>query len=155
MDNEIKRWVIKVGAAILLPIVLGVFTQIYRFDPLFHKGTQEFDELKRRNNWIDLVGCGLFLLVLISPLVVFREYLEPGNALGGWALGFGFGWAVILPIFWYTIATLPFGKLRFYEFWFYYQIKYEIGIKGILTVYIPSSILGIISAYKLITDLPV
>ena len=105
-----------------------------------------FDTLKRRNNIIDGVACVLCLIGIGVPLPLM-QYIPESTHM--WAVGLGFGLMVLLPVMFVTLVTLPFGIGRFLEFWRFYELKYKIGIRGIIVLYIPLMILGAMSVYEI------
>lgn len=105
-----------------------------------------FDTLKRRNNIIDGVACVLCLIGIGVPLPLM-QYIPEGTHM--WAVGLGFGLMIILPVLFVTLVTLPFGIGRFLEFWRFYELKYKIGIRGIMVLYIPLMVLGVVSVYEI------
>lgn len=104
-------------------------------------------ELKRRNNWIDVVSMFLAFAGIVTPMY---WYVGGANSHNPWPLGFGFGLMVILPTSFILAVTLPGGRGRFVEFWRFYSLKYGIGTKGLLALYVPFAMLGIVSAIKLL-----
>jgi len=84
---------------------------------------------------------------LALPLALFGRNI---NSVGIWAVGLMFGLMVGMHFLWICVATIPFGGLaRFREFWRFYEIRWGIAMKGIRVVYIPISLLGLVSAVKI------
>jgi hypothetical protein len=105
------------------------------------------EELKRRNNWIDLLMIPFSLLGFIAPMFLFKEQLNANN----WrVLGLSFGLMVLLPVAILMVVTLPLGINRLNEFLRFYELKYKIGMMGIGVVYIPFATLGLYCLYQLI-----
>ena len=60
------------------------------------------------------------------------------------------GLSVSFHFIWVCLATLPFGGVvRFREFWRFYEIKWGIAMNGIRVVYIPISLIGLVSILKI------
>ena len=105
-----------------------------------------FEELTKRNRLFNGIACVLCLVGICLPLFLFNQVPEQVH---GWLVGLGFGLMVMLPVLFISLVTLPKGLARFYEFWRFYELHYKIGLKGIMVVYIPIMILGVVSIYEI------
>ncbi|CAA0117798.1 Uncharacterised protein [BD1-7 clade bacterium] len=105
-----------------------------------------FEELVKRNQLLNGIGCGLCFAGISIPLALFDHVPEKVH---WWLVSLGFGFMVILPFLFISLVTLSKGLARFYEFWRFYELHYKIGIKGIMAVYIPLMMLGLLSIYQI------
>ncbi|WP_444916858.1 hypothetical protein [Microbulbifer sp. JMSA003] len=105
-----------------------------------------FEELTKRNRLLNGIACVFCLAGIFAPLPLFNYLPEEVH---GWLVGLGFGLMIILPVLFISLATLPRGISRFYEFWRFYELHYKIGLKGIMAVYIPLMALGLVSVYEI------
>lgn len=105
-----------------------------------------FEQLSKRNWLINGIACAFSLAGIFTPLPLLSHFPE---SVHGWLVGLGFGLMVILPVLFISLVTLPYGLARFYEFWRFYELKYKIGIKGIMVVYIPIMVLGVVSIHEI------
>jgi hypothetical protein len=108
------------------------------------------ENLHRRFSWIDRVAQALFFVGLASPWPLFNA-IPRHDPAGLWLIGLMFGMAVLIPCLWIALATLPFGLRRFHEFWLFYELRWGVGVKGLLPIYVPLSVLGIVSAVQVWT----
>ena len=114
--------------------------------------TSEFDvipidELRKRNNWIDVAAnfilAGGFLLLFAVNLILGLN----GNL---WRVGFWFCFPVTLAFIFFAIATLPKGLRRYREFWRFHELKHRIHRALSLCLFVPLALLGLVSAIKLV-----
>jgi len=105
------------------------------------------DELRRRNNWIDiggsLIGGGALVLIW------FGLVSTTSNATA-WRVGLLFCFPVSLTLFFVCVVTLPKGIKRFREFWRYHELKHRTRLAVMLSLYIPFAALGLVSAFKIL-----
>ena len=143
------HFIIALASASLTPVIMVLWASlspvksVSGFEPSFHV-------LNRRYGIINSIACILSFVGICIPLPLMRQLPE---GLHMWALGLGFGSMIILPLLFITLVTLPFGFTRFYEFWRFYELKYKIGIRGIMTIYIPLMLLGLVSTYQVFAGL--
>jgi MFS family permease len=105
-----------------------------------------FEELTKRNRLLNGIACAFCLAGIFTPLPLFKYLPE---VVHGWLVGLGFGLMIILPVLFISLVTLPKGLPRFHEFWRFYELHYKIGLKGIMVVYVPIMILGLVSIYEI------
>jgi hypothetical protein len=134
------------AALILTPLVVKAWSKLAPPNEV-----SEFDELlpgelKRRNGWIDAISTLLCLIGICSPIWFYMRGVSNHNL---WPVGLGFGLMVILPSLFVLGVTLPQGLRRLREFGRFYEMKYGIGIRGVLIVYVPLAILGVVSGVEL------
>jgi hypothetical protein len=138
---------ISTGAALVLtPLAMKMWGKLSPPNEL-----SEFDELlpgelKRRNGWIDRISTLLCLIGICTPLWLYARGISKHNP---WPLGLGFGLMVILPSLFVLSVTLPQGLRRLKEFGRFYELKYGIGIRGVLVVYVPLAVFGVLSGVEL------
>jgi len=121
------------ASAALTPIIVSLWAKI---TPVASRS--EFDcigaeQLKSRNEWLDRTFTALMFVGLVAPIPFIANV--GARQLGPWLLGFAFGNMVVLPSAVVAAVTLPKGPARFREFWRYYEVKWGIGLKGIVWVY--------------------
>ncbi len=146
--NEVTRHILAfIAGAILTPLLMGFFARLFPIRSTLKRDFTNYEQLKKRNNWIDLVGCGLFFVAIWSAVLLYMTVLDENDP---WGIGFGFGMSVLAPVLWSSAVTLPSGFSRFREFWTFYEQKYKIGAKGITLIYTPLCLLGIVSSVVLI-----
>lgn len=107
------------------------------------------EELKKRNNLLEVITQWSSLLGIAFPLLYFNE--GELDAFGLWVVGFAFGSMVAIPCLIVSLVTLPKGRERFFEYWRFYELKYGIGIKSILVLIVFSLGLLGLSAVKMAT----
>jgi predicted membrane channel-forming protein YqfA (hemolysin III family) len=119
------------------------------------KKTSEFDsvpidELRLRNNWIEVTGSlifggGLFLMLLCMA----------GIGLNGdvWRLGVFFCFPMTLTLFSVCLAMLPRGIKRFREFWRFHELKHGTRLALLLSMYVPFAAIGLVSAFKVLLSI--
>lgn len=136
-----------VAAAIGTPLLMKLWGKLSPPGQLPGCDQYSPEELRRRNNWIDLVGVVLSLSGICFPLFLYAKGVSKRNP---WPVGLGFGLMVILPTAFFALVTLPKGRGRFREFWRFYELKYGIGLKGLTVVCVPLACVGLVSAYELV-----
>jgi hypothetical protein len=109
-----------------------------------------YDELKRRNNWIELGGS---FILIGSLLLIWLWLVNIGLNHDPWRIGFLFCFLLTLTHFFVTIVTLPKGLKRFSEFWRYHELKHRTRLALLLCLEIPFSIVGVISAFEVFASL--
>lgn len=133
------------AATLLTPLVVTLWSRAFPPAPLSEQ--ENAQTLRARNGWIDGIATVFMFVGLFLPLVLFGRNF---NAVGIWAVGLMFGLMVSMHFLWVCVATIPFGGLnRFREFWRFYELRWGIGMKGIRAVYIPISLLGLLSVVKI------
>ncbi len=133
------------AAAALVVLVLKLVART--FPEKFARYHRNRTSLEARNEWIGEVAEILAIVGFFAP---FGLYWKHVNEIGWPAIGFQFGAGAILPLVWICAATLPLGRLRFQEFWRYYTLRHNVGVGGLLAVFIPLCVVGAISAIMLI-----
>jgi hypothetical protein len=133
-------------AIALTPAVARLWGQLAPPEAMSEFDRMPPDQLKRRNNWIDMISTILCLTGVCAPLLLYMQGVSKHNP---WPVGLAFGLMVILPMSFVLSATLPRGMSRLREFARFYELKYRIRIKGLLFVYVPFAILGVVSAIEL------
>jgi hypothetical protein len=134
-----------VAASLLTPIVITLWSRT--FPPALLGEMENKEELHKRNGWIDSVATIFMFAGMFLPFLLFRSNF---NSIGIWAIGLMLGLSVSFHFIWVCLATLPFGGVgRFREFWRFYEIKWGIAMNGIRFVYIPISLIGLVSIFKI------
>jgi len=129
------------AAAILTPLIMALWSKMAppaessAFDHI------DPDDLHDRNNGIDVVCQVLSVTGIFVPLGLMAVGVPPTF----WLVSLGFGLMVILPVSYITAVTYRGGIERFREFWRFYELKWKIGIRSIMWLYIPIAILGVAS----------
>ncbi len=136
-------------SAIATPLIIVVWGLV--FPPSEKSRFNKFsaEELKNRNNLLEVITQWSSLLGIAFPLLYFTE--SELDAFGLWVVGFAFGSMVAIPCSIVTLVTLPKGRERFFEYWRFYELKYGIGIQSILVLIVFSLALLIVSALKMAT----
>lgn len=136
-------------SAILTPLIIIVWG--LAFPPSEKSRFNKFsaEELKNRNNLLEVITQWSSLLGLAFPLLYFTE--SELDAFGFWIIGFAFGSMVAIPCSIVALVTLPKGRERFFEYWRFYELKYGIGIQSILVLVVFSLALLILSSVKMVT----
>ena len=106
------------------------------------------DVLKARNKYLDHLFTFLMFAGAVTPLPFIRNASSPAHAIA-W-LGLGLGLMVDLPVAVIAGITLRHGVKRFREFWRFYEIRWGIGMRGIVLVYTPIGLLGVASLVVLL-----
>lgn len=148
MNSEVFRGLVThLALSTFVPFLLGLLIRLFPAKQIFEPGSADAEHLKRRNNWIDRVACGICLLALFSACFLYATVLDDRDF---WGLGFGFGMAVLAPVFWITAVTLPAGKWRLVEFWVFYSEKYKVSWLSLGLIYVPLCLLGVVSTAVLV-----
>ena len=134
-------------------IVQLLFEWLAKFVP--PRATSRFDhisrdELRQRNNWIDITG---IVILVASPVCLFLAFVvfpAFGQRCGAWALGLLFGFPAILSMLFIGVATLPQGFERLQEFWRFREVKTNLHVAVLLTLYGAFAILGVVSAFEIL-----
>lgn len=133
---------VAIGA--IAPVVGALYLRLFSVP----KGMEENSEgIHARNNWIEQIACWICLASFVGGIFLYLFCFEDNDPLG---VGLQFGTAVIGPVLWIVLATLPQGIDRFREFWRFYQVKYKMNIFGVLLMLTPFVLIGIYSYYVLI-----
>lgn len=132
-----------VAAMVLTPLIVYLWSRAFpvRGNPEF--AGVEYQTLKKRNGWIDLVATAMMFVGFALPFMLI-PYVRKENAV--WLFGMAIGSMVIFHFLWVCAATRSIGGYRSREFWRFYELRWGIGINGIKFVYIPIGMLGLISA---------
>lgn len=103
-----------------------------------NRSSPDYPMLRARNGWIN----GVALLVLVTGFGLTLLFLpEPAVGMRWLVLGVACGVAVVVSFAWVCLATLPFGRGRYREFWRFHQLHYEVGTMG--TAVLASLLAGI------------
>ena len=98
-------------------------------------------ELNRRNGGLNRLFTVLMFVGLATPFALLfwlrRGPLPNSPLLAGGFLALSFGLMVDLPVAAIALITLRGGPKRFREFWRFYELKYGVGLRGIVWVYVP------------------
>lgn len=131
------------ASIVLTPIIVYLWGRAFpvRNDPRF--AAFDYQTLKKRNGWIDLVATAMMFAGLGTPLLLI-PFVRKENAM--WLVGVAIGSMVILHFLWVCVATRSFRGQRAQEFWRFYELRWGIGITGIKFVYVPIGVLGMVSA---------
>lgn len=133
------------AATLLTPLVVTLWSRAFPPAPL--AAQENIETLRARNGWIDAIATVFMFIGLFLPLVLFGRAF---SAVGVWGGGLMLGLMVSMHFVWVCVATIPFGGItRFREFWRFYEMRWGIAMKGIRVVYIPISLLGLLSAVKI------
>jgi hypothetical protein len=112
-----------------------------------NRSSPDYPTLRARNFWIN----GVALLLFIAAFGLTLLYLpEPDVGPRLLALGVACGVAVAASFAWICLATLPFGRARYREFWRFHQLHYDIDTMGAVALALPLAILGAICALALL-----
>jgi hypothetical protein len=111
-----------------------------------------FEELKRRNNWIDWISTALFFVGIGAGLATYAAGLSRYNPAGA---AFGFGLMMWLPIVWLTIFSFLYGSTRLCEFLRFYELKHGVGRRGLGFAYIPLAIAALWCLFFALPRLPI
>jgi len=138
-----------IGATIT-PAIMGLWGKLSPPSEMNSSDEYSFNQLHQRNSKIDSIASVLSVsgIVMVIPLYYFGI---PKN--NPWPVGLGFGLMVVLPVAYISLVTLAKGPNRFKEFWRFYELNYSISIRSLFVIYVLVSILGFVSAYKLITGI--
>lgn len=137
-----------VGAAIT-PLIMNLWSKFSPPDEVSQNEKYTFQQLHERNSKINSIASIFAVFGLLLAISLYMLGVSKNNP---WPLGLGFGFMVILPVAYISIVTLPKGQNRFTEFWRFYELNYDIGIRSLFVVYVLISILGLFSAYQLILN---
>lgn len=112
--------------------------------------TSEFDnipyeDLRRRNNWIDLSSIPVFWGTLI---IIFALLVNIGTNHNWWRAGFLFFFPFTIMILFICLVTLPKGVRRFREFWRFHELRQRTRLAVLLSLYVPLAVFGMVSALK-------
>ena len=127
------------AAALLTPLLMRAASRA--FPPRFST-VASYHVLQPRYKAIALWS-ELFAAIGGVAAVCFLLALRPSNT--PWLVGVVFGWLVLLPVLFIAVCTLPRGISRWREFWQYYELHYQIGLRFVTPVYALLCVLGIIS----------
>jgi len=141
--QPITKFLIHLGLTFVAPLLMAGLMRLFPVKSIFAEGTRDFEILRKRNNWIDVVACVICLIGLWSAVVLYVTGMDSRDP---WGLAFGFGMSVLAPLLWISAVTLPGGKWRFAEFWVFYEVKYKVNWKGLAVVFVPLAALGVVSA---------
>ncbi|BET65444.1 hypothetical protein ASA1KI_03620 [Opitutales bacterium ASA1] len=148
--HPLTKLLTHVGLTVIVPLLVAGLMRLFPVKSIFSEGTRDFEILRKRNNWIDVVACVICLIGLWSAVVLYVAGMDNRDP---WGLAFGFGMSVIAPLLWITAVTLPGGKWRFAEFWVFYEVKYKVNWKGLAAVFLPLAALGVVSTVVLTSRL--
>jgi len=132
----------------LTPIIMRAWARLAPVRQSSAHDRMGYDELKRRNKWLDRS----FTVLMFVGLILFSAPLSQLAPFGStaWLGGAAIGGMVLLPTLAIGCITLPKGRDRFFEFWRYYEKRWGIGIGGLAMVYGPTGILGLVSCAVII-----
>jgi hypothetical protein len=147
--SDTRRQVLAAGAAMLLaPLVM---TGLARLFPVREKQDKAFPhDLDRRNVWINRIGIACCLGGFGVGIAAY-QFLPSTSP---WGVAAGFGYAVILPTA--AIATICLvigGVARFNEFVDFYEREYGVGRVGLIWIFTPLIVLGVVATPKLIAGI--
>lgn len=133
--------------AVATPAIMGLWSKLSPPREISPSEKYSYDQLDDRNSRINRIAS---ILSVSGILIVIPLYFVGIPNTNPWPVGLGFGLMIVLPAAYVSIMTLSKSVDRFMEFWRFYELKYNISIRSLLVVYVLLSILGFISAYKLI-----
>jgi hypothetical protein len=133
------------AAVAFTPVAVALWSKL--FPPSKLGVLENLGELHLRNSWIDAVACFVCGAGFVLPIVLFWSEID---SVGWPSIGLAFGAGIVLPCIWICIATLPFGLSRYRGFWRFYEQRYRIGMTGIMIIYVPFALLGLVSALELV-----
>jgi hypothetical protein len=107
--------------------------------------SRSFDELRRRNNWIEVVAN---ITSIASFVLVFSVFMATGLNHNAWRIGVMFFFPFTLATLVVCVLTLPFGLTRFREFWRFHELKHRIRLAVLLSLYLPFTAIGAVSLLK-------
>lgn len=144
--NAITGGLTIAGAMFLAPVLMRIWRNQSPPPVTSEFDLYDADELKRRNRGIYLVSYCLSCLGIFSPIFLLLSGLGKDSP---WMLGLGFGLAVILPVTFASLVTLPQGRKRFLEFWRFFELQNRLSLGAMFVVTMPLAILGFVSLYKI------
>jgi hypothetical protein len=145
--NPVSKLLVHFGVTVLTPLLVAGLMRLFPVKSIFSEGTRDFEILRARNNWIDVVACVICLLGIWSAVGLYIAGMDSHDP---WGLAFGFGMSVLGPLLWISAVTLPGGMWRFAEFWAFYEVKYKVNWKGLAIIFLPLAALGVVSCGVLI-----
>lgn len=109
---------------------------------------EQYQQLKKRNRWIDGVSQALCVLGIVGgallPITLRGRHVE----FTGWDIGVQFGLGVALPVAYILIVAACQGRHWLREFFVFYSLKYGVDARKLfLFGYTPIILLGLVSAY--------
>lgn len=148
MNDSLRQVLAAVGAMVLTPLVI---TGLARLFPVKASRDKKVDrDLDLRNAWINRIGIACCFLGFVIGVAAYR-FLPSSSP---WGVAAGFGYAVILP----TVAILTIcmalgGLSRVAEFIDFYEQEYGVGRTGLIWIYTPLIVLGVVATPKLIAGI--
>ena len=105
-----------------------------------------WDELRRRNGWIETAGLVVFGCTFLGFFVLFLAF----GTNDAWQAGAVMGLPFFVLFLFIGLVTLKSGWTRFREYWRYHELKHRIRLAVLLSLYIPSTALGLVCMFKLL-----
>lgn len=132
---------VAIGVA-LTPLVVHLWALIFPVGEDSEFSSLSPEQMKARNAWIDNVATGCMMIGAVFPLLFWS--VVPDEKLM-WLVVSQPGAMVMAHFAWIAAVTLPQGRVRFREFWRFYELRWGIGLRGIRLVYVPAACLGLVA----------
>jgi hypothetical protein len=107
--------------------------------------TIPFDELKARNNWIEIAANTVVGAGLVAMFVAMQIFGLDHNP---WRVGFYLCFPFTMFILFVAAVTMKGGFIRFREFWRYHELSQRTRLALLLSILIPIATVGAMSAFE-------
>ena len=126
---------------VVILAVLLAMRLLSRIAPPSSLHRNRFDELRTDYHWIEKLS-QVGALIGIGGVLILLSLIKKNSF---WMLGVALGWMVIVPVLLIAALTLPRGFSAWMDFWRFYELKYNLSLRLITTVYLFLGLLGIYS----------
>src|ERR1035437_5189300 len=142
LSDTTVRIVARTAAVIFTPLVILVLS---RLAP--PRGAERAAVESLRAKYEKVVFCsGIAFFVGMLSAIFFCVSLRKNSI---WMMGVLFGWMVAFPVLLIAIRTLRYGRQEWNDFWFFYEMKYKVGVRLIFLFYGFLIAVGVISTVAL------
>ncbi|MCH6256848.1 hypothetical protein MLD52_09840 [Puniceicoccaceae bacterium K14] len=102
MNGEIRQVMAIVAGINFTPVLMEFLARLFPIRTILSLNDGYCPELKKRNNWLDIVGCGIFFAAIFGAVAFYKTVLEKNDP---WGLGLGLSLGVLVPVLWCTVVT--------------------------------------------------